>query len=70
MISRRSDQTDRQAKQVHLTARGRRTYSKLSAAPKPLQEALLAPFSATEAEALAAQLQRAAEAMRTWEVHQ
>jgi DNA-binding MarR family transcriptional regulator len=67
MVVRRSDKTDRRAKKIHLTAKGRRTHAKLSTVLKPLQEALLFPFTANEAEALTAYLSRVAEAMRQWE---
>jgi DNA-binding MarR family transcriptional regulator len=67
MVVRKSRKTDRRAKNIQLTAKGRRTYSKLSVALKPLQVALLSPFSAEEAEAFVTHLNRAAEAMRRWE---
>ena len=67
MVVRRSHKSDRRARRILLTDKGRRTYSKLSAALKPLQEALLAPFSAEEAERFVAHLNRIAAAMRRWE---
>jgi DNA-binding MarR family transcriptional regulator len=67
MVVRRSNKTDRRAKKIHLTAKGRRTYAKLSTVLKPLQEALLFPFSAKEAETLTAHLSRLAAAMKQWE---
>ena len=67
MIVRKSHKADRRAKNIRLTEKGRRTYSKLSAVLKPLQVALLSPFSAEEAEAFVAHLNRVAEAMRRWE---
>lgn len=67
MLKRRSDKSDRRAKRIELTAKGRRAYSKLSAALKPLQQAILFPFGPGEAEALVAHLNRVAEAMRQWE---
>ncbi len=67
MVVRRSHKTDRRAKKIHLTEKGRRTHAKLSAVLKPLQEALLSPFTAKEAETLVAHLSRIAEAMRRWE---
>jgi DNA-binding MarR family transcriptional regulator len=50
-----------------LTDKGRRTYTKLSAALKPLQDALLSPFGAEEADTLVANLNQIVEAMREWE---
>ena len=67
MVVRRSHETDRRARRILVTENGRRTYSKLSAALKPLQDALLSPFSAEEAETLVAELNRIVEAMRQWE---
>ena len=67
MVVRRSHKTDRRARRILLTDKGRRTYSKLSAALKPLQDALLSPFSADEAETLVANLNHIVEAMRRWE---
>jgi DNA-binding MarR family transcriptional regulator len=63
MVVRRSHTTDRRARRILLTDKGRRTYSKLSAALKPLQDALLSPFSAEEAATLVANLNHIAEAM-------
>ena len=67
LVVRRSHKTDRRARRILLTDKGRRTYSKLSAALKPLQDALLSPFSADEAETLVANLNHIVEAMRRWE---
>ena len=67
MVVRRSHEMDRRARRILVTDKGRRTYSKLSAALKPLQDALLSPFSAEEAETLVADLNRIVEAMRQWE---
>jgi DNA-binding MarR family transcriptional regulator len=67
MVIRRSHETDRRARRILVTENGRRTYSKLSAALKPLQDALLSSFSAEEAEILVADLNRIVEAMRQWE---
>jgi DNA-binding MarR family transcriptional regulator len=64
MVVRREHLSDRRAKAIQLTAKGRRTHAKLSAALKPLQEALLAPFNADEAATLVSGLARIAEAMR------
>jgi DNA-binding MarR family transcriptional regulator len=64
MVVRREHLSDRRAKAIQLTAEGRRTYAKLSAALKPLQEALLAPFNADEAATLVSGLSRIADAMR------
>jgi DNA-binding MarR family transcriptional regulator len=67
MVVRRSHKTDRRARRILLTDKGRRTYSKLSAELKPLQDALLSSFNAEEAETLVANLNHIAEAMRQWE---
>jgi DNA-binding MarR family transcriptional regulator len=67
MVVRKAHKTDRRAKNIQLTAKGRRTYSKLSAALQPLQVALLSLFSAEEAKAFVAHLNRVVEAMRGWE---
>jgi MarR family transcriptional regulator for hemolysin len=67
LIVRRSDKTDRRAKKIYLTAKGRRTHITLSTVVKPLQDALLSPFTANEADAITAHLSRIAEAMRQWE---
>jgi DNA-binding MarR family transcriptional regulator len=69
LVVRRSHKTDRRARRILLTDKGRRTYSKLSAALKPLQDALLSPFNAEEAETLVANLNHIVEAMRQWEQH-
>jgi DNA-binding MarR family transcriptional regulator len=66
-VTRRSNKADRRSKQIYLTAKGRRTYSKLSTALMPLQVAMLAPFTHGQAEALVAQLLRLAEALKSWE---
>ena len=67
MVVRRSHKTDRRARRILVTDKGRRTYSKLSSALKPLQDALLSPFSAEEAQTLVADLNRIVEAMKQWE---
>jgi DNA-binding MarR family transcriptional regulator len=67
LVVRRSHRTDRRARRILLTDKGRRTYTKLSAALKPLQDALLSPFSADEAQTLVADLNHIVEAMRRWE---
>jgi DNA-binding MarR family transcriptional regulator len=67
MVVRRSHKTDRRARRILLTEKGRRTYTKLSAALKPLQDALLSAFNAEEAENFVANLGHVAEAMRQWE---
>lgn len=67
MVVRRSHKTDRRAWRILLTDKGRRTYSKLSAALKPLQDALLSSFNAEEADTLVANLNHIVEAMRRWE---
>lgn len=66
-VTRRSRKVDRRAKHIYLTAKGRRTYSNLSAALKPLQDAMLAPFNPVEAKALVAHLHHLADATRSWE---
>ena len=67
MVVRRSHKSDRRARRILLTDKGRRTYSKLSAALKPLQDALLTSFNAEEADSLVTNLNRIVEAMRRWE---
>jgi DNA-binding MarR family transcriptional regulator len=67
IVVRRSHKTDRRARKILVMDKGRRTYAKLSAALKPLQDALLSPFDAEEAETLAADLNRIIEALRQWE---
>lgn len=67
LVVRRSHRMDRRARSIMLTDKGRRTYTKLSAALKPLQDALLSPFGAEEADTLVANLNQIVEAMREWE---
>jgi DNA-binding MarR family transcriptional regulator len=67
LVVRRSHGMDRRARSIMLTDKGRRTYTKLSAALKPLQDALLSPFGAEEADTLVANLNQIVEAMREWE---
>jgi DNA-binding MarR family transcriptional regulator len=67
LVVRRSHKMDRRARSIMLTDKGRRTYTKLSAALKPLQDALLSPFGAEEADTLVANLNQIVEAMREWE---
>ena len=64
MVVRRLHKTDRRARQILLTDKGRQTYSTLSAALKPLQDALLSPFNAKAAETLVDNLNHIVEAMR------
>ena len=67
LVVRRPHRTDHRARRILLTDKGRRTYTKLSAALKPLQDALRSPFSADEAQTLVANLNHIVEAMRRWE---
>jgi MarR family transcriptional regulator for hemolysin len=67
MVVRQPDKKDRRARRILLTDKGRQTYVKLSAALKPLQDALLSPFNAEEAEAFVDHLHRIAVAMTEWE---
>lgn len=67
LVARKPHATDRRARKVLLTAKGRRMYEKLAAALAPLQDALRAPFSDQEARMLVDSLQRFCEAVRRWE---
>ena len=67
MVVRESHEKDRRAWKVMMTAKGRRTYAKLSAALKPLQEVLLSACGVQRAEAFLADLARLNEAMCRWE---
>lgn len=67
LVARKPHDTDRRARKVLLTAKGRRIYQKLASALEPLQAALRAPFSEQEAQTLVDSLQRFCEAIRQWE---
>jgi DNA-binding MarR family transcriptional regulator len=66
-IARDQHPTDGRARKVSLTFKGRRTYAKLSAEIKPLQQALLAPFKTRDAEKLNVFLNCISQAMMQWE---
>jgi DNA-binding MarR family transcriptional regulator len=68
LVVRRSHETDRRARNVVITAKGRRLYTKLAKVLKPLQDALLSPFDEQEAKRLTEYFQRIAAAMRQWEL--
>lgn len=70
LVARRVNDTDRRARRVLVTAKGRRKYKQLASALAPLQDALRAPFSEPEACALVDALQRFCEAVRQWESDQ
>jgi DNA-binding MarR family transcriptional regulator len=67
LVARRSHDTDRRARRVLVTAKGRRKYKQLASALAPLQHALRAPFSEQEAKVLVDALQRFCDAIRQWE---
>ena len=63
LVTRRQHPTDRRARCVTLTRKGRKTYTKLSNELKPLQKQLRAALPPAEARSLVASLGRIAEAM-------
>jgi len=67
VITRDQHPTDGRARRISLTRNGRRTYAKLSAEIKPLQNALLSPFQTKDAGKFAMFLNRISEAMKQWE---
>jgi DNA-binding MarR family transcriptional regulator len=67
LVTRDQHPTDGRARKVSLTRKGRRTYSKLSAEIKPLQDALLSPFQTKDAGKFTMFLNRTSEAMKRWE---
>jgi DNA-binding MarR family transcriptional regulator len=69
LVRRRRDPTDGRALRVTLTRKGRRAYTKLSAAIKPLQERLSSVFKSKEASTFVTFLNRISEAMTQPERH-
>ena len=67
IVARDQHPTDGRARRISLTRNGRRTYEKLSAGIKPLQDALLSPFQTRYAGKFAMFLNRISEAMKQWE---
>jgi len=67
LVARKAHDTDRRARRVLVTAKGRQKYKQLASTLAPLQDALRAPFSEPEASALVDALQRFCEAIRQWE---
>lgn len=67
LVARKAHDTDRRARRVLVTAKGKRKYKQLAATLVPLQDALRAPYSESEASALVDALQQLCEAIRTWE---
>lgn len=70
LVVRNPDETDRRARRILLTAKGRRLYAKLTKVVEPLQDALLSPFNEQEAEKIVEFLQRVQVAMRQWALAQ
>ncbi len=70
LVARKAHDTDRRARRVLVTAKGRQKYKQLASALAPLQEALRAPFSNQEASAFVDALQRFCGAIRQWESDQ
>jgi DNA-binding MarR family transcriptional regulator len=68
LVIRKRHATDRRARQVLITPKGRRLHAKLIVVLRPLQEALAAPMTNFEADALIESLDRVAEAMTQWEM--
>lgn len=64
LVIRRRHATDRRARRVFLTAKAKRTYAQLSAALKPLQDALLSLFTERQAADVVTHLNRIADAMK------
>jgi len=67
IVARDLHPTDGRARRISLTRNGRRTYEKLSAEIKPLQDALLSPFQTKDAGKFVIFLNRISEAMKQWE---
>ena len=67
IVTRPQHPADGRARRVKLTRKGRRTYARVSAQIKPLQDALLSPFHAKDAKALVMFLNRISETMMQWE---
>ena len=67
VITRNQHPTDGRARRISLTRNGRRTYAKLSAEIKPLQDALLSPFKTRDTGKFAMFLNCISEAMKQWE---
>jgi DNA-binding MarR family transcriptional regulator len=63
VLVRKSDEGDRRARRITVTAKGLRVYEQLSATLKPLQDVLLSTFSDDEAEVFVEHLNRIAEAV-------
>lgn len=63
LVARRRNHTDRRARSVTLTRKGRRTYERLWAESEPLRERLLAAFRSDETDTLVDLLVRISEAM-------
>ena len=67
IVARDQHPTDGRARRISLTRNGRRTYAKLSAEIKPLQNALLSPFQTKDAGEFVMFLNHVSEAMKQWE---
>lgn len=67
IVAREQHPNDGRARRVTLTGKGRRTYKELSAAIRPLQDALLSPFERADARAMLVFLDRISEVMTQWE---
>lgn len=67
LVARDRHPADGRARRVTLTLKGRRAHAKISAEIKPLQDALLSPFQAEDAEKLTELLNRISESMTQWE---
>lgn len=70
LIVRKAHATDRRARRVLITAKGRRKYTQLAETLTPLQDALRAPFSEPEAKAFVDALQRFCGSIQQWESDQ
>lgn len=67
LVARKPHDTDRRARRVVLTDKGRRTYNKLTGVLAPLQAAMRAPFSDREAREFIDSLQQLTSATQQWE---
>ena len=69
LVQRRRHPTDGRALIITLTRKGRKIYTKLSAAIKPLQNRLSSPFQAKEIRTLVSLLGRVSDAMSKQDSH-
>ena len=67
IVRRGKHPSDRRARRVTLTRKGRGAYAKVSAEIRPLQDALLRPFGTIGARKLLMSLDRISDGMMKWE---